>query len=677
MGRARQVPGLSSKCKVDLAAAVVAPYGSFAAPPRGSSRSKVGMSAGAPDGDVAFADPSAEEKGGLSAEAAAPAPAWLVQQLSTQSQEVMSGIVALNGWPEPPAALVRLMLHISAGRRQGLLDREQCERLYEGLEAGQLEAVGNVMAGMEILLESDTVTDQRWVCGICDTEQGTEGWRCPEGHRSCAACMRQHIQVAALPRCLAGQCCHELSEADFKVLGMPAERLEAFRQARLQNAIEELCATPGRDHAASSSSAGPPTSNISSPTGVAAAHTGEVVVNCPNKHCQCTVLVQRGGRRFRHACSCGSPPFCARCREVPYHYHAQCSELQALRERWLSWVSAEDRACLQASESSSRAYDEQVQALRAGICRRAELEANEKGKEQNCRLCPHCRQPNSKAAEGSTVVCGQQTESGAERPGCGATFRWRDAPHYEALVESRPLPQLSTDEARVRGRQTRHVFVNCSLCGSGGDGIVGLRFRCIHCQHFSVCADCEPKLPEVHEHGHVFEIFFGADFAWEGVHLPPGTAVRTVRRGETLPWGTLEDGEARVLPESLVGKVSFAVSCPSQRMRRRKRGTWGYHVEFEAFSFECDDGYSGACSEPRAVEVAAVHLEPVLASRAAAEELLSRALREEELESRCRKQERAQSLSARVSLPGGDGKASERLRSWRQTLFQYSDSDSD
>lgn len=589
-------------------------------------------------------------------------------------------------------------------------------QLESGGGLGRERNVGDVgEASLDILLEPDARAEEPWHCdGPCNSEQDTEGWRCPGGHRFCIPCLKSSLETSTLPRCLDAQCGYELCEVDLEMLSLPAERLDDFRRARLQSVIEELCATPGRDgtlNGCSPVDAPPPPFTVMEPidpSGRRPSYTTsrEVVVLCPNRACDQTVRVQRGGRRFRHVCDCGAPPFCARCREVPYHYHGQCSELQAMREQWLSWVSqAEDRAsCFGSPSTSAAAYDEQVQALRAAICRRAELEADEKWKEQNCRLCPSCRQPVPKVVEGDVVLCQQSCASGSQDPpGCGCTFRWSEACPYEALVESRPLPQgrpssseggVDAESRRRRAAETRHVFVDCSLCGSGGDGIVGLRFRCLHCKSFSVCAACEPKLAEVHEKEHVFEIVAEAAFSWEAIRLPVGTLARTVRKGETLPWGTFEEGEARVLPEGLTGKVGQAVSCPVQRVRRKKRGTWGYQVHFEGMPCarspsspqpSAAAAAAGDCGPIAAtiVEVPAVHLEPVLATRAAAEELLQRALREEGIENRCRKQaQQAQPQAPRqphrsaAKHPSvGSEKASERHGSWRHNLFEYSDSD--
>merc|ERR1712113_592026 len=77
----------------------------------------------------------------------------------------------------------------------------------------------------------------------------------------------------------------------------------------------------------------------------------------------------------------------------------------------------------------------------------------------------------------------------------------------------------------TRGIGVFHPFVNCTMCGSGGQGIAGLRFRCIHCENFSACSVCEPQLSVLHSTDHVFEIMYESDYDWTGVIFPNDTPV--------------------------------------------------------------------------------------------------------------------------------------------------------
>lgn len=196
------------------------------------------------------------------------------------------------------------------------------------------------------------------------------------------------------------------------------------------------------------------------------------------------------------------------------------------------------------------------------------------------------------------MVCGRAYHGGDEQPGCGKEFNWNHAKPYASRVERRQLPPMSREQLGLRGRNAFHPFTDCSLCGS--HGVAGLRFRCIHCAAFDVCGACEPKLADLHDVGHVFEVVFESDFHWGGVGLlPVGTRVRVVRHGERLPRSlsrfTAAAGQGL---EGLVGVVSG----------RRRGPLEGYRIDF-------DLGQGSA-------DMAAEHLEPLLATRADAEALL-------------------------------------------------------
>lgn len=366
-----------------------------------------------------------------------------------------------------------------------------------------------------------------WECCVCFTAQDEQGWRCPAHHRYCSECMRHHVDSAAFPRCPTVGCGYELGEADLRLLSVSHERLEAFRRAKLDGAVDAL------GSAALSSSAGGGSSSTAASSSTGSAERTEVVIRCPNPECRNAVVVARGDRRS-YKCACGTTPFCTHCRQSPYHYHADCSEVQGMRRRWLEWVAG-GRDEHEGSAKKSEAFEAQARALREGLERHEELEADEGWKAAHCRCCPHCGRTVQKITGCNSMVCGADAHGGNDQQGCKKQFDWSAAPRYKAKLESRELPKLSAEQARCRGRDTLHVFTDCSLCGSGGRGIRGPRFRCIHCRSFDACGMCEPKLAELHPPDHVFQVMLESDFEWGSMRLPRGTRVRAVRRGEDLP----------------------------------------------------------------------------------------------------------------------------------------------
>jgi len=194
------------------------------------------------------------------------------------------------------------------------------------------------------------------------------------------------------------------------------------------------------------------------------------VFRCPGTNCSAAVVSGAGEDRRRFVCSCGAPPVCTGCGTSPYHSHALCSEVQPLRARWLAWLQGGREVYHRLQQRANREANAQQKALR--------LEG-----------------PRAEAGRVQTA------------------------------------PALSRAGA-ISGRGVRHLFAQCNLCTTGGQCIIGPRFRCIHCQSFNCCLKCEPRLATEHAEGHVFEILFEDELNWASadVVLPKGTRARIRRR---------------------------------------------------------------------------------------------------------------------------------------------------
>uniref|UniRef100_A0A7S4S3C3 Uncharacterized protein n=1 Tax=Alexandrium monilatum TaxID=311494 RepID=A0A7S4S3C3_9DINO len=509
---------------------------------------------------------------------AAKKPSALMRGLSKNSQQVFDFVTSRHAGVSH-AAVARLLLRAAAALRQGLLSEEQRGLLLNNLERGQVDLVHEIIAGVGVRSEPAMpldVGEARWECSVCFAEQDEQGWRCPGSHRYCSGCMRRHAESTAFPRCPTVGCGYELAEADFRLLNVPRERLEAFRRAKLEGAVEAL-ASSGSGAASSSGAA-----VAGGGRGRESGERQEVVIRCPNPSCKNAVLVAKGDRRS-YSCACGASPFCTHCRQSPYHYHAECSDVQALRRRWLDWVSG-GRDAHRGEAEKSEAFEGQARALREGLERHTELEADEDWKAKHCRCCPSCSRTVQKLSGCDAMVCGADAHGGNDQPGCGQSFSWSSAPRYKAKLESRKLPKITAEEARCRGRDALHAFVDCSLCGSGGKGIRGPRFRCIHCRSFDACSECETKLAELHSPDHVFEVMFESDFEWGSLRLPRGTRVRVVRRGQDLPahlgGGPLPESAAKRGLEGLCGAIAKKPrkrereEPPAQFQWQSDRGRW-------------------------------------------------------------------------------------------------------
>lgn len=405
-----------------------------------------------------------------------------------------------------------------------------------------------------------------WECPICFTQECDRDWGCPNGHSFCAECMLHHVDAVPFPRCPL--CDYSLVEEDFVALDVPHERLDAFRRGVLSNAVDSM------------------------------ACDGEILVRCSRPECSNAVLMQRDQRQAFCCHACGADPFCTRCRQAPFHFHGSCGQVQPLREQWAEWISG-GREDYHGRARIAAQNDSRNRALHEALERHRELEADEQWKAQNCRLCPNCQRPISKVDGCDSMKCGENYHGGDQQPGCGAQFDWASAAPYVAHVRRQEMPPMHTEHTQMRGRSAFHAFTDCAICGRVG--FSGLRFRCIHCPRFDVCPDCEPRLGDLHENDHVFQIVFESEFRFSW--LPRGTRVRIVRAGDHLPpaFGTSRRGD-------LEGQFGVVVA-------RRRAPLHGYAVDLELGGGQ--------------VVLADDFVEPVLASQSEAEELLRKTMEQD------------------------------------------------
>lgn len=485
--------------------------------------------------------------------------------LSDTPRIVLQTIFAEQSGEDSAREAARLLQRVSAALKQGLVSDDQRTELHDRMLAGETGIVREIVGAIGVHSTPDMLLElgeDLWECAICFSGQVTRGWRCPTNHRFCAECMRHHIGAVPLPRC--PMCEHKLDETDFVLLNVSQDRLEAFREARLKIALDTW------------------------------EQRGETLVRCLRSECSNAVVFPSDSGRQRFVCgTCGAAPFCTKCRQTPYHFHADCGRVQPLREQWLAWISG-GREDYHGKARIAAENDCRNQALFDSIARHNELEADERWKAANCRLCPSCKRPISKVEGCDSMVCGRAYHGGDQQPGCGREFNWREAEPYIAHARRRDLPSLPS--SRMRGRGVFHPFAACSLCGT--QGLAGLRFKCIHCKDFEVCSSCESRMANLHEADHVFEIFFESEFRcpW----LPRGTKVRIVQSGNGAPRRLTRCSASDL--EGLTGTVAA---------RRR--------LPLEAYRIELDLGHG-------TVEMDKEFLEPMVASREEAEQLLARTI---------------------------------------------------
>jgi len=362
------------------------------------------------------------------------------------------------------------------------------------------------------------------LCPICfDTLQSSSivEVSCEGRHRFCRDCLARHIEVSAFPKCPAIECSYELTEENILDVCGEGHILEAHRAKLLQRAILGL--------------------------------HGRVV--CPNINCG-NVVICDGNSKTRVTCPCGHPSFCSGCRQG-FHYRKSCAEVQQLRAQWLEWITrgrAEYNDGLAGFEEATQHHQER---LRVAMERYKELEEDEYWKAERCRLCPKCFRTIEKTDGCSSMVCGTNYHGGNTQPGCGQQFDWNNAPKYQPRVERKQsLPSLEAAGAKLRGALVRHFFVTCNVCNSSS--IRGPRFRCVHCESFDCCLNCEGKLGEVHPQEHVFEIILEpSDLINED--LPVGTEVEIFGLEGTA---AVLNGAVAKISRYLCGSKSYDLDLP-------------------------------------------------------------------------------------------------------------------
>jgi len=422
-----------------------------------------------------------------------------------------------------------------------------------------------------VLHEPDSPLEQKdaWICAVCLDRQQQHGWQCPDEHRFCAACMRQHIKAVAFPRC--PQCTYELTVPDLRLLKVSHGRVEVFELSKLQHAVATLGADKSNDA------------------------LGEKLIRCKQEGCQNAVLVQQKCREC-FACPCGAPSFCTQCGEIPYHYHADCASVKALRERWLDWV-----------REAQKARKREQAALRALLerCRQdRDLREDENWKATHCRLCPHCGRIVEKIDGCDSMRCGSNYHGGGLQQGCGKEFDWNMALPYQPQRVKRPSITKITFEKDNWVKGLFHPGTKCDGCDRD---IYGPRLRCIHCESFNVCSECQTCLDN-HDFSHVFEIMCQVDFDWSGVFLPPGLFARISRSGNARPpkwFGKQHEGTVCKIGDVVKGESP----CTGFEPGARKSRSTHYKVKIK--------GHHG--SDP---EMPVEHLVPLFTSRLEATRLL-------------------------------------------------------
>lgn len=200
---------------------------------------------------------------------------------------------------------------------------------------------------------------------------------------------------------------------------------------------------------------------------------------CPNKECEAEFIIEQDNLPVYTCCEC-SHEFCPKCKLLP-HYGETCESAKKIDADWVHWLHDNNRDHLKLKD----AFDKLV--------------ADEHYKEQNCKHCPKCNKISQRVEGCTLMVCGRAYHGGDKQDGCGFKYDWNLAPRYRADI-------THFQKEEYKNIQVNHR-IQCSVCSKN---IVGLRFKCINCVYFNICAVCEATRNNHHEH-HRFKIVTAAE----------------------------------------------------------------------------------------------------------------------------------------------------------------------
>ena len=278
-------------------------------------------------------------------------------------------------------------------------------------------------------------------CKICN-EEGRFFYILECTHSYCFQCLRELTRVA-LDENKAPECplCKVKLALEDVFYISPAHIYETYKQIELKFAIRNI---PG-------------------------------ATRCPNKKCESEFIIDQRENLPEYTCFECSHSFCPKCQLLP-HYGETCDSAKKIDADWVHWLHDNNRDHLKLKD----AFDKLV--------------ADELYKEKNCKHCPKCGKISQRTEGCTLMVCGRAYHGGDKQDGCGHKYDWNLAVSYKADV-------THFQKEKYKNIQGNHR-IDCSACSKN---IVGLRFKCINCVYFNLCAVCEASKNN-HNKDHRFKI---------------------------------------------------------------------------------------------------------------------------------------------------------------------------
>ena len=313
-------------------------------------------------------------------------------------------------------------------------------------------------------------------------------------------------------------------------------------------------------------------------------------VQCPGRKCKGTwyvPAVPHSTEPQRVVCTVEKcqMSFCAACRH-PYHFRSTCAEALRIHARWVQFLQEDLAPFLVTAVQVDPARYERVlkehtkckgaldEATREALQRFDELKRMELWKEKNCRHCPHCMRIVNRLSGCDHMVCGNNADRGRDgsnkQRGCGKSFKWPDAPRYQADLRTAGVDPRASGEGEDAAAQQRrfrrdaaevHLLIahppTPVVCDGCGEDIVGPRWQCVQCEGcVDLCVGCVARASR----GRPFELR-------DGRRHPHGHTFRRVRqktapRGSKAPVDLVDEGGGAASGYGSVGPSSTRRKVP-------------------------------------------------------------------------------------------------------------------
>lgn len=238
-------------------------------------------------------------------------------------------------------------------------------------------------------------------------------------------------------------------------------------------------------------------------------------VGCPQPGCKNWFVVNNPNIKERCECIC-QKCFCSLCKE-DYHYNLNCDQVPVIRKKWIEWnlngrnklKETQIRFGVKVKEFEKKKEENEKRNYELKKKFENDL-ADEKYKENKCRICPNCKRVVESLGGCDIYICGRDYHGGNAQQGCGAKFHWSKAEIYKSNITS--PEEVKFEEEPVKPPPELEEKQGEFFCDECKESIKGYRFSCINCPCWNYCWKCEENSTLKHNKNHIFRVIQKNEF---------------------------------------------------------------------------------------------------------------------------------------------------------------------